>query len=71
MGPSFLLNLLALLIFLVIVFWIAKLAVAWLQGPPILLQIVGLVLLLWFLMALLGSWPMFPISHGGRWWGCP
>jgi uncharacterized membrane protein YbhN (UPF0104 family) len=53
-------DLLMTLLFLVILFYIAKIACDFLGAPPAVLQIVGLVLLLYFLSAVIGFAPAGP-----------
>jgi hypothetical protein len=50
---SLLIQLLVILLVLVIVYYIATLACTYLQAPPVVLQILGLILLLFFLLAVL------------------
>jgi hypothetical protein len=66
-----LLNILAWLLILVVIFYIVKLAVDYFQGPHIVLQIFGLILLLVFLvivLSLLGVGGPLVGGGGGKGW---
>jgi hypothetical protein len=60
---SLLIQLLVILLVLVIVYYIASLACAYLGAPPPILQIIGLILLLVFLLAVLN----LAAGVGPRW----
>jgi hypothetical protein len=59
-----LISVLVLLLVLVIVWYIVKIAVAQFGAPPAVLQIVGLILLLIFVVAMLS---MLGFGHWPRW----
>ena len=57
-----LIQLLVVLLVLCVVFWIVKLAAGQFGAPPIVVQIVGLILLLIFILYLVNA---FGIAGGG------
>ena len=63
-----LISLLVLFLVLAVIFWIAKLAVVHFGAPAVVLQVVGLILALIFVLALLRS---IGVVTGGAWRLCP
>jgi hypothetical protein len=67
-----LIQLLVVLLVLCVVFWIVKLAAGQFGAPPIVVQIVGLILLLIFILYLVQAFGIAGSGIGPHWkWGSP